>query len=174
MRRENIWNTGVYRLLMRHRGAIIISAIGLFALLGSWALLPEGAGNIFHYVLVAFGSILLTIGIGHSLSLNSGLRVASDFARMLDAARQAGIKDIFISRLQDRDRFRAAVDRVLPKSRLVKLVGIAFNQIFDSREGKEYTLQVRHTLIDPRIPVEVLMLDPRMHRRSGASRDRGG
>jgi hypothetical protein len=139
--------------LMRRPEFLVADILGIAALLSAGLLPATWAAGI-----SVIGSALLTIGVTLPIGTYHQLRANADALKILDSCNRAGISAIFVSRIDDSSDLRQTIDDSFINSHALKIMGVAFRSLFGT--GGEYTKVVRTKIDDPKVKLQVLLLNP--------------
>jgi hypothetical protein len=109
--------------------------------------------SFFEVIGIAFIAVALTAPFSEYFQF----RTLSSHMHLVQVSQQAGIMDIFRSRVIDQERFNEALEAVVGKARDLRLAGIAFPKILQT---PPYPDPIKNVIYDPGTKLKVLLLDP--------------
>jgi hypothetical protein len=108
---------------------------------------------------LTIGSTFLTLGITLPIAIYYQAESNNESFQLLKACNQSGIRAIFISRQQDNDNLRDAIDKAAEStSSELFFLGICFHSLFDP--NVPHTREMDDKLHDPYVKMRIMILDP--------------
>jgi hypothetical protein len=153
---KRLFNSDVPNLLRLaiQPGFVLLDLLGSTLLCGS----VLSGGGLLSTTTAAVGTVILTTGLSLPIGLFYQLQENHGASRLLRTLNRTGVEDSFESRYEERARYYAALGTAFTRSTWIKLRGIALSDFFSGTAPD--TEAVRHILEDPRVELEVAILDP--------------